>query len=262
MELLKELFGSKNLKSDTPDNTKLYKLLDAYQKANNESKYKSVLFELMNGNSFLLLPSEHDNQYSGGWETTDKDTTLKLKCIFVVDGLRVLGAFTDEDSLLAWSKEKTQYTVLQSKDIIKLCEREQIDRIVINSGLPTMFVLERSRENVTSIKIKEETTVKVGTPNRSLDSKIISKLIEQFKRIETIEEAYQYGQVNNGEFSIVLGFKLSNNSENSKTATINAVQNVLEKEEIDQLLDIFFIEDAGWYATISNIEGSCIYENN
>jgi len=260
MGIFDKLFGN-NSKSTDPENSKLFKLLDIYQRQNGKGEsYKNVVSELMNGNSFLLLPSENDKGNSDTWTTTKEDTTLNLTCIFNLDGLKVLGAFTDENALLSWAKKPTQYTGLSSQDVLKLCEENLIDRIVINSDLPTMFVLERNRENIKTETIEKETTVQVGTPNIPLENKIIQKLIEQVKRIEIVDEVYQYGQTKNNEFSIVLGFKLSTNSENAKTATINAVQTALEGEKIDQLLDLFFIEDEGWYNTIKNVENSFVFK--
>lgn len=214
----------------------------------------------MNGNSFLLLPSQNDNEGSANWTIVDKDTTLKLTSIYNLDGLKVLGAFIDEDALLSWAKKPMQYTALPSKNVLKLCEEQLIERIVINSDLPTMFVLERNRANIKIETIQKETTVQVGTPGKPLQRRILQKLIDQFQRVETIDEVYQYGQTRNNEFSIVLGFKLLANSDNAKTAAINAVQTALAGEKLDQLLDLFFIEDDGWYQTIRNVENSFFYK--
>jgi hypothetical protein len=261
MGLFDKWFGNK-LKPTNPDNSRLFKLLEVYQKQNGEGdSYKNVVLELMNGSSFLLLPSQNDNDSSETWTTAEKDTTLKLTCVYNVDGLKVLGAFTDENSLVTWAKKPTQYTALSSKDVLKLCEEQLIERIVLNSDLPTMFVLERNRANIKTETIQEDTTVQVGTPNKPLERRILQKLIDQFQRVDTIDEVYQYGQTKNNEFSIVLGFKLLTNSDNAKTATINAVQTALQGEEIDQLLDLFFIEDDGWYQTIRNVENSFFYKS-
>ncbi|MEO5776301.1 MAG: SseB family protein [Flavobacterium sp.] len=260
MKLFDKLFGNKS-KTTNPENSRLLKLLDINQEQNGKGdSYKNVISELMDGNSFLLLPSDNDNQNSDTWITLQKDRTLKLTCIFNLDGLKVLGVFTDENALLEWAKKPTQYTGLSSQDVLKLCEENLVDRIVINSDLPTMFVLERNQENIKKEIIEKDTTVQVGTPNTPLEDRIIQKLIEQVKTIDTIDEVYQYGQTKNNEFSIVLGFKLSTNSENAKTATINAVQTALEGEKIDQLLDLFFIEDEGWHKTIKNVENSFIFK--
>ena len=259
MRLFDKLFGGSK-KQTTPENSKLFELIEIYQKQNGGgNSYKNVVLELMNGNSFLLLPSQNDNELSTSWTTTKTDTTLKLTCIYNLDGLKVLGAFTDEQSLLNWTKQPTQYTAVSSKDILKLCEEQLIERIVINSDQPNMIVLERNQQNIKTETIKEETTVQIGTPSRPLDNRIIGKLIENFKRVPTVDEVYQYGQTKGDEFSIVLGFKLSTFSDNAKTATINAVQNAMQGEQIDQLLDLFFIEDEGWYQTIRNTEKSLIY---
>jgi hypothetical protein len=260
MGLFDKLFGSKS-KPKNPGNSRLFELLDIYKRQNGKGdSYKNVVLELMNGNSYLLLPSENDNENSYNWTTIEKGNTLKLTCIFDLDGLKVLAAFTDESALLSWAKKPTEYTGLSSQDVLKLCEENLIERIVINSDLPTMFVLERNRENIKTETIEEETTVRVGTPNRPLENRIIQKLIEQCKRIDTIEEVYQYGQIKKNEFSLVLGFMLSTSSDNAKTATINAVQTALQGEKIDRFLDLFFIEDGSSYQTIRNIENSLVYK--
>lgn len=261
MGLFDKLFGNKS-KPTNPDNSRLFKLLQVYQKQPSKGdSYKNVVLELMSGNSFLLLPSQNDSEASASWTTAQKDTTLQLDCVYNLDGLKVLAAFTDEDALLTWAKKPTQYTALSSKDVLKVCEEQLIDRIVVNSDLPTMFVLERNRMNIKTETVKKDTTVQVGTPDRPLEREILKKLIDQFQRLETIDEVYQYGQTKHNEFSIVLGFKLLSNSDNAKTAVINAVQTALQGEKIDQLLDLFFIEDNGWYQTIRNVENSLFYKS-
>jgi hypothetical protein len=260
MGLFDKLFGTKT-KPTHPENSRLFELLDIYQNQNGKGdSYKNVVLELMNGSSFLLLPSKNDNENSDTWTTAKEDTTPKLTSIFNLDGLKVLGAFTDENALLSWANKPTPFTWLSSQEILKLCKENLVDRIVINSDLPTMFVLERNQENVKTETIEKETSVQVGAPNKPLENRIVQKLINQFKRVATIEEVYQYGQTKNNEFSLVLAFKLSTNSDNAKTATINSVQTALEGEKMDQLLDLFFIEDEEWYNTIRNVENSKVYK--
>ena len=83
---------------------------------------------------------------------------------------------------------------------------------------------------------------------------------DNFKKDNIISEVYQYGQTKDGEFSLVLAFKLATNSENAKKAAINAVQNGLENETVDQPLDLFFIETNDWYDSIRRIENSLLYK--
>lgn len=261
MGLFSKLFGNKS-KTDNLDNSKLLSLLDKYRKENGAGDtYKNVVLELMNGNSFLMFPTQNDtNTDPDKWTTAEKDTTLKLASVVNLDGLKVLGVFTDEKALLAWTNKPTQYTAMRSKDVLKFVQDNAMDRIVINSDQPNMFVLERSRENVKEHTIKQDTKVQLGTPNRPLGNSITQRLIDNFKKDNTISEVYQYGQTKDGEFSIVLGFKLTSNSDNAKRAAINAVQNAMQNQSIDQPLDLFFIETESWYDSIRKIENSLLYK--
>jgi len=260
MNLLKKLFGTKP-KPILSEHNKLLELLEIHQKQNrDEDSYKNVLNELLNGDSYLLLPSVNKNLSSNEVTISDENTTLQLTSIFNLDGLKVLGAFTDESSLSNWAQKPTQYTALHSKVVLKLCEDNSIERIVINSGSSTLFFLERNRGNVESYVMEKETKIQVWTPKDPLDSQILNKLIEQFNRIDTIEEVYQYGQTKNNESSIVLGFKLSTISDNAIKATTHAVGIALENEKLNYPLDLYFIQEQGLYDIIRSIQGSLVYK--
>lgn len=128
-------------------NSKLSTLLDIYKEQNGKGdSYKDVILELLNGDSLLLLPSPNDGQENQEQVTEDKGKTLKLSSVFNIDGITVLGAFSDEQALFNWAKQPIPYKMLEAKDVLKLCEETAIGRIVINSGSPTMFVLEQNRE--------------------------------------------------------------------------------------------------------------------
>lgn len=263
MGFFQKLFGKSQTpknKKTTPDNTKLINLILTYNNTNESADYKKVINELMTGNSFLLMPSINKVTNQLGWETTKKDVKLTLTSILNVDGLHVLCAFTSEATLQNWAKQGSEYTAMQSKDVLAFCEENQLNRVVIDNDSDTFFVLERNRENIKTVTVEKKTQVQLGTPSKPLNSRILGKLNEQFKRINTVVEVYQYGQTRNGEFSIVLGIKLSIPSDNARAAALNAVQSALENEKIDQLLDIFFIDDEGWYNTIKGVENSLMYK--
>jgi hypothetical protein len=66
MGLFDKQFGSKPKPTTQPDNTKLFQLLEICQQQNGKGdSYKNVVRELMNGSSYLLLPSQNDNEGSG-----------------------------------------------------------------------------------------------------------------------------------------------------------------------------------------------------
>lgn len=243
----------------TPNNIKLISLLDIFRQKNGaENSYTNVILELLQGNSFLLLPSVNEDN-SEGWKTIEKEQQLKIASIFDMDGMKVLGAFTDDEALLDWSKREMQYTAIPSKDVLDLCEANGIGRIIINSGQPNMFVLERNRDHVKTQTLKQDTQVLLGMPKDPLPEDILEKLRKSFQKTEIINEVYQYGQSIGAEFNIVLGFRLSIYSENSKKASMDAIQNALKDVEISHPLDLYFIEDEGLFKSIKNIEGSLIY---
>jgi len=125
--------------------SKLSDLLDIYEKQKGAAdSYKDVIMELLNGDSLLYLPSPPDS--SENQESATESRTLRLSSVFNIDGINVLGAFSDENALFTWAKQPVSYKMLESKDVLKLCEETSIGRIVINSGLPTMFVLEKNVE--------------------------------------------------------------------------------------------------------------------
>jgi hypothetical protein len=133
------------------NNSKLLELLIIYheQKGHGDS-HQNVVTELLNGDSSLFLPSKNDSSEDGTPSTSDTKKAFSLTSIFDRDGIKALGAFTDEKGLAEWAKQPSQYLLLKSKDVLKFCEKNSIGRIVINIGLPTMFILEYNKVKKTS----------------------------------------------------------------------------------------------------------------
>ncbi len=228
MNFFKKLFGStKTVETQQkidPDNTKLNFLLHQWGENPSDENYVAVMTEILNGNCFLLLPSVNDEEAST-WMTLEQGAPLKLTSVFNLDGLKVLGAFSDELALVEWAKQPTQYTAIATATVIEICKEKGIDRIVINSDQKNMYVLERNRENISTKTIETDTKVLVGTPINPLPQHIVDKLISNFKKVDAIEEAYQYVQVLDNETSHVLGIKMSVNSDNAMAALQNAINN-------------------------------------
>jgi hypothetical protein len=128
--------------TNQPDNTNLISLLDAWARNMSKGNYIKVRKELMNGNSFLMLPSSNRGSFSTDWHATTATTPIQLGSVYTIDGVKVLGAFTDSDSVLRWSKGKqVNCNSLLSQTILKICEQNGIKRIVINSGSNNIFPL-------------------------------------------------------------------------------------------------------------------------
>jgi hypothetical protein len=121
------------------DNTKLLQLLDEYSKDNRHENYVKVFNELKEGNAFLVIRSDYGDE-SEGWKITGKDYKIKLE-IYVDKGVNVVGAFSSKAALFEWAKKESKCISLSSKVFLEICRTNDIGRIVIDSALPTMYVL-------------------------------------------------------------------------------------------------------------------------
>ncbi|QFZ55366.1 SseB family protein [Oceanihabitans sp. IOP_32] len=263
MGIFDKLFGTKKKvaeNNENPDNTKLVGLLEKYGKNQSQENYQKAFNEIMEGNAMLVLPSVNDGEPKDNWTTLQKDSTLKLTSVFDQDGLKVLGAFTSPEKLVEWTKKETEYTAMKSKDVIDFCQAHGIDRIVIDTDMPTMFVLERNRENIQTETIQEETQVTVGTPMKPISGNLLKKFQSNFSKVSVIREVYHYAMVRNNESILMLGFVLDTYSDNSRAACIGTVQNSMEGEKLELPLEMFMLNDEGWLQTVKGIENSLIYK--
>lgn len=265
MNFLKKLFGQSSkstpvVETKDPENTRLLFLIDTWVANPSNENYKDVLNEIENGNAFLILPTENSGSETIGRSTLEKESKLNLSSVYNLDGLKVLAAFTDENALLEWAKKPTQYTALRSQDVIDLCKSNGIDRVVINNLQKNMFVLERNRANITTNVIEKETKVLVGAPTHPLSQAVIQKLQQNFKRVDTIEEAYQFAQSMNGDTSLVLAVKMSVQSDNARAALHNAINDSINADELQLPLDIMIIPSEEWLNTARNVHNSFVYK--
>ena len=264
MSFLRKIFGGQTTDKQTdvkrPDNGTLLNLLHEWKNNESSENYRNVVNEILDGQSFLLLPSVNDGKSGGDWKTLKAGSSLKLTSVFDVDGLKVLGAFTDERALLTWSRKHTDFTAMKSQDVIEFCQTNGIDRIVINSDQPTMFVLERNRENMKRETIQKETPVTVWTPKDPISGKLLEKLKTNLSKVSTIREVYHYGMTRNNEHIFILAFLLDTYSEDARFACMNAIQNAMSGETIEFPLELFYLEDEIWHSTAKGVSNSLVYK--
>ena len=263
MNLFKKLFHktpSQAVENKDPDNTKLLFLIDTWVLNPTNENYKAVIDEIEHGNSFLIVGTVNSGKETIGWSNLEQASEMNLTGVYNLDGLKVLAAFTDEQSLINWTKAPTEYTAMRSQDLVEICKSNHIDRIVINNLQKNMFVLERNRQNITSRVIEKETKVLVGTPTHPLSQAVIKKLRENFNKVNTIEEAYQFAKSMNGETSLVLAVKMSSQSDNARAALHNAINDSINASELKLPLDIMVISNEEWLNTARNIQNSFVYK--
>jgi hypothetical protein len=127
-----------------PENTKLFQLIEDYIKDNAYDNYKKVVTELTEGNALLVLPAERDDDTMPDTGVSSRKDSKIIIGIYFVDGLKATAAFTSKEALFYWAKRATKCISLPSKTVIEICEANDIDRIVIDSKLRTMIVLQRN----------------------------------------------------------------------------------------------------------------------
>jgi hypothetical protein len=242
------------------DNTHLLKLINVYAKQQTEETYAAVINELMEGNAYLLMPSVGSNHPKKQWRNMDEGESLDLTSVFKVDGLHVLGAFTSEETLLQWAQKETNYSAMPSREVIDLCMANQIQRIVIDSDQPTMFVMQRNTDHIETETIQEETNVLVGTPSNPIEDELLQRLRSALSKVSVVQEAYQYLMSRGKETSLVLAFKLDAYNDNSRKACQYAVEDALQDETIEQGLQLFYLQDESWYETAKGVENSLVYK--
>ena len=146
MKFFKYIFKRSNIDKITegnPKNTKLFHLLEEYINDNKYDNYKKVVAELTDGNALLVLPSKHDNdERFNTWDPVPEGHKIQLG-IYIVDGLKATAAFTSKEALFLWAKKPSMCVSIASKTFMKICEANDINRIVVDSGLRTMIVLQR-----------------------------------------------------------------------------------------------------------------------
>jgi hypothetical protein len=248
------------------DNTNLIKLLDICSQNRSQETMDNVLKELQTGNSTLFIPSQDNNNRSSEWEVQESGKTLSWY-LFNQHGLKVLAAFTGTDTMLKWSKgTSVHYTEMFSKDVLKLIaegKAGEIDRILINPNNLNVFPIDRQIVKTDLYNFPSDGKIYMGTPAKPLTSNLISKLKENFKKVDSISDAYQYCQSSKDESAIVIGIKLSIDSMNSRQAAQLAFEkSMLNANAEDGTILMHIIKDENQYNIIKGIKDSLIYKRD
>ena len=108
----------------------------------------AVFNELQGNNAFLLIPTTEPivgkDRNDEGWSTIEKGTQMSFTSVFEVDGQKILGAFTSQQTLMNWANETKPFASLPARDVLDIAIQNGIEKIVIDSNQDTMFVLGRT----------------------------------------------------------------------------------------------------------------------
>jgi hypothetical protein len=80
--------------------------------------------ELMEEYSFLILPSSESGAVSMKGPACPKPSTIQLATVYNLNGIQVLGPFTDDEVVLKWSNGgATFYNSMRTKAVFEICEK-------------------------------------------------------------------------------------------------------------------------------------------
>ncbi|MBC5833689.1 SseB family protein [Flavobacterium sp. F372] len=254
MNLFKNLFEKKE-KKFTPDNTKLLALIAQYHKDSSSDSYAKVIEELYGDEACLIVPTADENSKSNEWKTLKKGEAVNFTSVFDIDGLLAFGVFTSEETLSKWITKETPFMAMPAKSVLEISEQQSFGRVVIDSDQPTMFVLERNRENFNAQEIKEDTDVLVGTPIQPIDGAHKTQLQNAFSKNNNIEEVFHFAMQRKEESILILAFVLEQYSENARVAVMNNVNDGMQGVNFNQTLEIMYItKEDSWYETARNFD--------
>ncbi len=228
----------------------LQPLLDNWSNDPSNATFEAVLHELFEGTSSLLVPIAENDERG-----------MQLSSVYDMEGLMVLGAFSNEATLFKWAEQEIPFTTITSQVLVEFCQKNGIGRIIINSNQPDMFVLEGTAPNVTATELAEDTPVRIGPLPGELPQEFSVKLKAGFATISAVEAVYLHGQLKGGEMAAILSVQASPNSENTQQALEQMLSKALEGE-LPMILPIglMLIPDADWLETVKEIEGALFYE--
>lgn len=237
-------------------NLRLIELMNLYKMYPRQDIYRQIMIELDEENTYFLIPLIPNPNFD---HDSYKIMQIIKDSVKELERLQVLFVYTDEESLISRVKNVNQYAKILSKDIIYAFTDYKMDRIVINSGLPNKIAIIGLTGKVHPIYAKKGVSSSVISLPQPLDPIILSKLIENFKPINFIDEMFIYGRITNGKFSINLGFRLAEYSNENENTICSVFEDILKSTRFNNVVEISFLESERGYKDICKISNSLLF---
>jgi hypothetical protein len=256
MGFLKNLFPSKReLKTEKqPDNARLIFLLNIYSEHNSDKNSRLILDELKNGNNFLIVPIIDEHNKAIG----EQANILTLASSFDLDGLKVLGAFTDEASLMRWANAPTPYYATKSGLLLDFARDNKVNKVVINMGSPNCYIVEKQK-SLATIPRKADSRFAIGELRRPIRGRHEDRIVANFAALVNVLEAYQFAHYIDDEYLPTIGVKLKVYSDHGREAAICAVTDTLTDEFARIKLNVVFFDNEEAYQIVSKIDRARFY---
>jgi hypothetical protein len=227
--------------------TTLNQLLNVWQQSNSDDSFFAVTTELTQGNSPLFIPSRLNNGQ------------MNIASIYEDRGINLLLTYSSDEYVTELTDEHLSLYKMNSQDVLKFCEANNISKIVINPKLPNEFLLQKPGSNTR--ELEEDVAVQIGRIRYQLPLTFLTKLIENFREVKEIEQVYIYSQKMNNEISTALGIVLTDDTQKNVEAANQGFKNALVDEKLTHPnFMIILNQDEGLLKAVQGIENALFYK--
>ncbi len=245
------------------NNNRLNTLLTKWEATKNETMYRCIVDELVNGETYLYVPTNNKFLSDKIYGDEPFEDGVRFTSVLNNDGLLSIVVFSSEQNLKMWAKQDIGFIKFATKSLLKFCDTKLIARIIIDAQRPSLFVLEKNLRN--------NTTVEKPQQNQALDIRLFAlkepfsgalrnNIVIASENISTILEVYHCGVRKNNKSAFMIGVKLSTYSDEAKKATLLAMDRATIGSSLGMPLEVVFLQSEKMYNSTKSIKDSLIYK--
>ncbi len=194
---------------DTINNKELIDAIEKMQQEKNAESQNKVIAEVLKAK--FMCPVILENAPKGGGKINiNKDTKIQFSIIKTTNDKNFLIAFTSEEEVHKWQKNKTQQSIIYTfEDYSMIAEKnDNLEGFIIDpKGCNLVFTKNMIRQIKNSITresvVKKDTQVELSIP-KDLTDDLESKLKDVFSNIKEIKKAYFLNMLKEDEKSYLL----------------------------------------------------------
>lgn len=194
---------------DTINNKELIDAIERMKQEKTIEAQNKVISEVLKA-KFMCPVILESAPKGGGKININKDTKIQFSIIKTTNDKNFLIAFTSEEEVHKWQKNKTQQSIIYTfEDYSIIAEKnDNLEGFIIDpKGCNLVFTKNMIRQIKNSITresvVKKDTKVELSVP-KDLSTDLVSKLKDVFSNNNEIKKAYFLNMVKEGEKSYLL----------------------------------------------------------
>lgn len=140
--------------------------------------------EFVTGASKVYMPAFNDGLEKGSIVTEGE---LKIMSAQFHEGKYTLWVFSSPQRVYEWAKKECFYYAVSSKDVIKMIEHNNFEKVIIDNMFPVV-----QYEDYSLFRIKKGSRIIIGASSKPLPKNIREFYSRGFRRIKAVQAVYQY----------------------------------------------------------------------